>query len=217
MFELFVKVLSLGIASLFSPLMLAMTIILMGSKFHPIKKTICYILGLLIVSIGVIIVGLSVSQITEATKGPDPVQGIIDGVLGILLLAFAIKTLISKDKEHTKRVESSEVHILKLMALGIAVNLSNLDGLTLSFISSKTVGEAAVGASITAILLLINIFFVTLPGTMPLLLYYISPKKSTVILHKIHDFSVKYGPYVIAFVFGLFGIILLNSAWTCFK
>lgn len=212
MLSLLLKVLSLDFASLFSPVMLAISILLMSSKFHFIKKTLFFILGNIVIGIGIITLGYFAGEtITDKTK-PTFASSLFDLGLGLLLLIYAIKTFLGRNKDKPKKVENEDPRFIKLLATGVLVGLSNIDGLILSFTNAKTISEANVPFLFTLILLFSILFFLTLPATLPLILYYFFPKKSEFVLSKIHNFLIKYGPFIVSAVFALFGILLIYKA-----
>lgn len=212
MLALTAKVLSLDFAALFSPVMLAVSVLLISQKFHPIKKTLIFILGNLLVAIGIIALGYCASEAITDKPEPTLFSSLFDLSLGLLLLIYALKTFLGRNKKSKERVESESPRFLKLLLTGLLVGLSNIDGLILSFTNAKVVGEANVNPVFTLILLISIIFFVTLPATLPVILYYLFPKKSQLILSKIHNFLIKYGPYIVSFVFALFGILLIYKS-----
>lgn len=209
---LIAKVLSLDLASLFSPVMLAISVLLMSSKHHNIKKTLIFILGNIIIGVGIIALGYFAGEtITDKTE-PTLFSSLFDLGLGLLLLLYALKTFLGRNKDKKEQVEHENPQFFRLLLTGIAVGLSNIDGLILSFTNAKTVSEANVPFLFTLILLFSILFFLTLPATLPIILYYFFPKKSAFVLSKIHNFLIKYGPYIVSAVFALFGILLIYKA-----
>lgn len=212
MLALIAKVLSLDFAALFSPVMLAISVLLISSKFHPIKKILIFILGNIIIGIGIITLGFFAGEtITDKTE-PTLISSLFDLGLGLLLLLYALKTFLGRNKDKPKKVEDEYPRFIKLLATGVLVGLSNIDGMILSFTNAKTVSEANVPLLFTLTLLLSILFFLTLPATLPLILYYFFPKKSQFVLSKIHNFLIKYGPFIVSAVFAFFGILLISKA-----
>lgn len=212
MLSLLAKVLSLDLASLFSPVMLAISILLMSSKFHPLKKTLIFILGNIIIGIGIITLGYFAGETITDKPEPTLISSLFDLFLGLLLLIYALKTYLGRNKEKPKKVGQENPRFFKLLLTGILVGLSNIDGLILSFTNAKTVSEANVNLIFTLTLLTSMVFFVTLPATLPVILYCFFPKKSQSVLSGIHEFLIKYGPYIVSAVFFAFAVILISKS-----
>ena len=204
---LFLKIIPLDFAATLSPGILALAIVLLGSKNYPKIKTIALFVGILAVGIIIAILGFTLGKAATLNQRPTQLSSVIDLVIGIIFLVFALKILFTKEKRR-KIKEDEGMHFAKWLFVGVIIAATNLDALFLSFTAGKLVGESNVNDLIKLIWLIINIFFFTLPVTLPIFFYLITPKLASRLLSKLNRIVLKYNRFILAAIFIIFGVLL---------
>lgn len=212
MSNLFLTVLPLNLASTLSPGILALAIILLGSKWHSKARTAALLTGTIIVGVIIIILGSALGQLVSAGLKPTATSAIFDTIIGIIFILFGIKTILIKEKKIKPSKADSGKQIFKWFIIGIVISATNFDAVFLSFTAAKEVSESLlVNNASKALLLFLNLFFFVLPSLLPLVLYIVFPKIAAPILNKINKYVLKYGQYIIFTIFIAFGLILIRQ------
>jgi len=210
MTELLVKITPLDIAVvLSSPMILALSIFVLGSKKNPKAHLLAFLFGSLLIGIGVAILGFVLGSSTSTGARQHSAGPFVDIILGALFIVYGLKIIFSKEKKISAKNEEQSPQLFKWFGFGLLISATNLDTVFLSFTASKEVANSAINDLSKWILLAVNIFFFTLPITLPLLLTILFPKISKPILSKMDVFLVKYSRYIVFIIFLLFGIYLL--------
>lgn len=205
---LLLKIIPLDLAATLSPGILALAIVLLGSKNYPKIKTLALFLGILVVGIIIAILGFTLGKNTTNNYQQTQLSAIVDLIVGIIFFILALNIIFSKERK--RRIKDDDnPHIFKWLLIGIIIAATNLDALFLSFTAAKEVGESNINDLMKTILLVINLFFFTLPITLPGFFYLLMPDLASRILTKINQFVLKYSRFVLAFIFIIFGILLL--------
>ena len=205
---LLLKIIPLDLAATLSPGILALAIVLLGSKNYPKIKTLALFLGILVVGIIIAILGFTLGKNTTNNYQQTQLSAIVDLIVGIIFFILALNIIFSKERK--RRIKDDDnPHIFKWLLIGIIIAATNLDALFLSFTADKEVGESNINDLMKTILLVINLFFFTLPITLPGFFYLLMPDLASRILTKINQFVLKYSRFVLAFIFIIFGILLL--------
>ncbi|MCL5432901.1 MAG: GAP family protein [Patescibacteria group bacterium] len=211
-------ILPLDLASTLSPIILAITVVLLSAKSHSKEKIIAFFIGSLIIGIFVTILGYNLGQkALMGDKHSEP-SYMVDLLIGAFFILFAIKSFFSKERKTHPREDESGKKILKWFLFGIIVSITNFDALFLNLTAAK---EVAIAEGITQIvkffLLCMNLFFFTLPITFPILMYLLFPVVANRVLAKVNNFLLKYGKYIIAVLFFIFGLIFLYRGLAIFS
>jgi threonine/homoserine/homoserine lactone efflux protein len=210
MFSTLAKIIPLDLAVVLgSPGILAVVIIVLGSRNHPKAHVLSFLLGAFFTGIGITILGFVLGNSVHTEVKQTLTASIIDIVLGLFLVIYGLKIFFSPERKASPRKEEDALKIFKWFGIGLIVTVTNFDSLFLSFTASKEVGGADIHTLAKWILLIINLFFFVLPITTPLFLKLIFPKIAEPILAKINGFMVKYSRYIVFVMFIIFGIYLL--------
>jgi len=209
MIHLLLKVLPLDLATLLSPGIFAVALVVLGSKHHPRAHTFALFIGSLLVGVIATFCGF-VLGLKSPDTNPSHLTSIVDIVLGVIFLVFALATLLSKpSKNRFQEAGDSGYKILKWIAIGFAITATNLDAVFLSFAAAKEVNGAPIQYIEKLITLIVNLFFFTLPITLPLVVSLIIPRTATIVLGHVNRFIAKYAKYLLFVLFLIFGIYLL--------
>jgi len=210
MIETLLKVMPLYLASTMSPGILALAVILLSKKQNGLIQTLALLVGSLITSIIIIIVGLKLGQTIADPSGKNLIDNIIDLVLAILFLIFGIKSILYKDDDSkTKKLGHDESKKLLLwLGIGFVISITNFDAVIFDLTAAKETGQAIINNFDKFIILLLGVLFFNLPIILPLVLYSIAPKFAQKILTPLNVFLQKYGGYIVGAIFLGFAIYL---------
>ncbi|MBU0671079.1 GAP family protein [Patescibacteria group bacterium] len=200
------QIIPLNLAATLSPGILAVAVILLGSKVKPVSKTIALLIGCSLTSIGLIVFGSFLGQITQPDHaGAAKVAAIVNLLLGGFLIFYGIKLVATKEKNANLKNASSAKY-WKLIMAGILLTVFNFDAVILSFTAAKEVSESMIlDLPVKIICTIFNFLCFTIPVTLPLLLFLVVPKVAQKVLAKINNILTKYGKYIIFVIFMLMG------------
>ncbi len=207
----------MSLASALSPGIFALALVLLGSKKHPKMRVIALFVGLAVIGIITIVIGFYFGQTLPDEEKANLTSSIVDLALGIIFIAFGIKILLSKERQIKESEKSIKHENLKLAAAGFVIGATNFDAILLSFAAAKEVGSSAnIDDPEKLILLLFILFCLTLPITVPFLVYLIIPDIASRILSRINKVVLKYSKYIMFGLFIILGIMLLYQGLSYF-
>lgn len=216
MIELLCKVIPLDFASTLSPGILALSVILLTDKKFGKIHLFYLFLGILMLAIIVNIVGFSIGKIGPSGPEQNLTSASVDIILGIIFIAFGIKVLVSKERAFHSNTAKQGQHIFKWITIGFLISALNFDALFFSLAAAKEVGDSQIESVAKIVLMLLNVFFVTLPATFPLVLYVIFPVVAHRILEKVNKYVLKYSRFILFIIFIIFGLVLLKEGLSFF-
>lgn len=209
MLSLLAKIIPLGIASALSPGILALTVYLLGNK-HSKTRIWAIFIGTIIVAAIVITLGFITGSNATPEGKPSLTSAIVNLFLGGLFIYFSLKNLLKKERGLKKSDEDNNPHFIKWLIIGFLINATNFDAVFLAFTSAKEIGaEADVNILGKIIAVIINVFFFSLPITLPVSIYLLVPKTAKVLLDKLNTFLLRYSRYIVFAMFAIFGVIFL--------
>jgi threonine/homoserine/homoserine lactone efflux protein len=204
--ELLAKIIPLDIAATLSPGILAIALLLLGNKKNPKTKTLVFLLGSLIIGIGITILGVVLAQIASPDQKPTLVSAIIDLVAGLAFIIFGIKVLITKEKKVDKS-KTHELSLWKIFLIGVVITVTNTDADLFNFIAAKeTVSAPDIDIFWKVVFLIMNLSFFVLAITLPLFFYLLFPKLAAKPLAKLNILAMKYSRFIMFVLFAIFGI-----------
>ena len=210
-------ILPLDFASTLSPVIFALAIILLST--HPPQKVnlTAFFIGTLSVGIIATYFGFHIGQEINPDKGKGDLSAIIDIILGVVFLFFAFKSLVTKDKPFKQKKSAQSSKFLKWLSIGFIINATNFDALFLNLTAARIVGRAhTIPLALKYVLLCLNLIFLTLPITLPVVLYLLFPVTASKVLSKINEFLLKYSRYIIAVLFFILGFFFLKNGLVYF-
>jgi len=208
MIQLLIKIIPLGLASALSPGILALVVYMMGKKHGRPRIMAMFFASIIVVAV-IIALGFLTGSNTTRSGEPTTASAIIDLVFGTLFVYFAIKELLNNERKLKESKEDLGPQFMKWLLIGCLINTTNFDAVFLAFTSAKEIGSSAVNVFDKIIAVIINVFFFSLPVTLPVAIYLMMPKAATVVLAKINKFLMRYSKYIIFAMFAIFGIIFL--------
>lgn len=208
MFGILLKIIPLDLASTLSPGILALTLVILGSKNNSIGRVLALFFGALFIGFGINILGFALGQSVHVGVSKTDASAIIDLILGAFLFFYGIKIYFSKEKSISLG-EEKEVQVFRWFLIGLIITVTNFDAVLLSFTAAKEVGTSNILDIKKWILLIVNIFFFTLPITLPLVVKLLFRRFADPILSKLNNFMLKYSRLIIMAMFLIFGVYLL--------
>ena len=213
MFELLIKVIPLGIGSTISPVVFGIALTLLGGKHYPKQRILAYLLGAVITVVILAIVGMLIGSGAVAGAALIP-SASIDILIGFLLIVFGIKSALSKKEEKSDISlghEKPSPQLAKWFLIGFIINITNFDAVMLNITAIKEIFEAGIAPAYEIILAVICDLLFLLPILLPLFVYLIMPNTAEKILSPIGAAAEKYGKYILAAIFFVFGVYLLSK------
>ncbi|MFH2106031.1 MAG: GAP family protein [Candidatus Micrarchaeota archaeon] len=207
MLELFISVLLLGIASMASPGILAISIYLLARNPEKKANIIAFILGGLVIAILLALAGFVVSS---GNYGVIQFQNpqMADFLIGSLMMVFGFYSLFSKEGNVNVKGESKSA-MLKLFLLGVMVNGTNIDAVFLNFTAAKEIAAADISNIYKLVLIAFADMLFIMPALLPLVAFTFMPEKSKPFLDRLNRAVKKYGKLLVCLIFFGFGIYFI--------
>ncbi len=214
MLEGILKALPLDLAATISPVLFGIVVCLLSDQNKPKKRAFLVLLGATIVAIAVSIIGFVAGGTSLKKPSLSPVGGAINLALGALFVIYAFKKLIFPSKPRTQEKRKGQSVWVWFLA-GLVLSVVN-DSFFLIFAAAKEFGALNVNIWDKAIFTLVNIFFFTLPITLPILIELIFPRLAEKVLGSINRFLVNYGDLIIFVLFIIFGFYFIFKGLSVF-
>ncbi|MFA5802101.1 MAG: GAP family protein [Thermoleophilia bacterium] len=201
------EILPLALAATISPSGLLFVTMILSGKDHPKKNSVLFLCGAVLL---LVVLGSAISltyKSAVATAGhPDNTAGILDIVMGILIIVFIGKTVIFGKKDRPARKKKQHRPYLIMGFLYMIINASSL----IPYIAaSKMIAENEIGLGNTIVvftaLILITMFMISFPVMITILL----PEKSERVMAPVKSFMARYGNQIAQGYFFLIAIYLI--------
>lgn len=212
MAHILVSIIPLDIgAILASPMIFALSILLLSQKYYPKVKLAAFFLPAFIVSALVTFLGYNLGQtIVRAPKGMS-LHSTTDIIIALVFFFLALCSWIIKEKKIKVDKDAKGKKFFKWFTIGTLMNVSNWNALFLIMTAGKEIGGLEDASQLTQWLLLsVNVFFYTLPLTFPFMLTTFFPVFAKSILSALGLFLKTYSKIIVAGMFFLLGLIFLN-------
>jgi cadmium resistance protein CadD (predicted permease) len=211
MYQLFLKIIPLALASINSPLMFAIAVFLLTSKDQPFRKIFAFLLGVFVVLAGATFIGYflgngaSIYHQLKVSKWEDL-------IIGIVLILLAARAYFAKNEKNStvkKLGQSLSRSLAGWFAIGFILNLFNFNAVVPYIIEVKETVQANINMFAQILVILFCLIVFALPFLFPVALDLIAPKTAAKILNPLAHWFEKYSKYVVAFFFASFGIYLV--------
>jgi len=208
----------LALGAAVSPVLLTLSILLLSSDFHPRVRVLAYAGGVFIslVVIGVVAVGGSASG-SDGPSHPSTFSAGLDILLGLLLIAVAVKNSVGSPKaaEKKKPVKTAKAEpslaglIVRDGGLGVVLTVTNFSSLVFYLAAAKSTADSHLPAFEQAAAMSLVGFGFMAPIVLPLLATVASPAASKKFLDATNRVVKDYGRYIGAAVALLFAVYLI--------
>lgn len=209
--QVLLTIIPLDFAATLSPGILALTLILLGTKKHALTETFSLLFGNLITAGIIISLAFFMVSITTSQGQPNVIASIIDLLLGLFFIWYGVKVFRTKDHKF-KLKQKKNANVLKWVVIGFIISITNFDAVLLSFTATREVAASSLGVGNKMLLALVNVFFFVLPIILPLSICILFPKIGAIFLTRLNKYVIKYSRYIICIMFLLFGVYFVIRA-----
>ncbi|PKL66883.1 MAG: hypothetical protein CVV28_08400 [Methanobacteriales archaeon HGW-Methanobacteriales-1] len=214
---LLLEIVPIALAAAISPTSFALVIVLLSLSKRPKTGGTGFLAGSFIVILGAALLGMLAAEGFLLTRTePGPLKASIDFILGIIVLYYGIKILLKKnDWFDEKELElplnnkSATSEFFSSMVLAIGLFALNFITTALVFLGGSKIAAAEVGWVGTLISLLVLMAITLSMVALPVLIYFLTPKKADNILSKLNQWIKKNGHYLTAILVLVIGLYFL--------
>lgn len=202
----FIEIIPFALAAAISPLIFTVALLVASQKNNSFLKSMLFLLGAF-VSISAIgsAIFIFLSRVSPARQ-PTREDAVIDLLIGILLIGFAIFQMLSKK---TKNKASNNLSAYKALGMGVIFMALNTSTIIMFLPAAHVASYYSDGVKIE--LLAVMIFFALLPVLIPPTMLVLIKSKTRI--DSIKNIVNTKGQYIVAAVFGLLGIFELIKAF----
>lgn len=202
----FIEIIPFALAAAISPLIFTVALLVASQKNNSFLKSMLFLLGAFvsILAIGSAIF-IFLSRVSPARQ-PTREDAVIDLLIGVLLIGFAIFQMLSKK---TKNKTSNNLSGYKALAMGVIFMALNTSTIIMFLPAAHVASYYSDGVKIE--LLAVMIFFALLPVLIPPVMLVLIKSKTRI--DSIKNIVNTKGQYIVAAVFGLLGIFELIKAF----
>ncbi|VVB67547.1 Sap, sulfolipid-1-addressing protein [Candidatus Norongarragalina meridionalis] len=208
MLELLLKVTALGIASTASPGILAVSLSILASRMESVRRLAALLAGGVL---AVLLIALAGSQAwggsLKFTDALIPYTDLLSMVLGTLFIAVGLYELVHRDAENKQRFAVKK--LWRLFVIGFLINITNFDAVLLNLAAVRQIASAGLGFLLENAYIVYADMFYLAPSLLPLAVYVIAPERAERTLEPIGIAMRKYGRFIVAAVFLVFGALIL--------
>jgi len=209
MYTTLLRIIPLDLAAILSPLLLTLTIFLLGSKKWPRLKAFFFLIGALVIGLGASFLGDQFGQFLDVEGGNINRSAIVDIIFGCVFLSFGFASLFFKARSAAAFAKFSVRSVWIWLPLGFILNFTNFDAIVLIITAAREIEKAGLDSFQRVLLLIINSIFYTLPVLFPLLVFLLLPHRAGRILGKVSSFMVSYSKYIALVLLTSFGLFFL--------
>lgn len=209
--ELLITVLPMNLATIImSPLVLAFSLIALGSTSRSLKKASFLFLGVVVVAIVMVLLGIGIGYIGSNSSQPSLYSAVINLIVGVFFLIYVIK--VALDKNYGIKQDIGEAVSLKgLFILGFVLEITNFGAMLLSFHAAQYVAAANINVAGKLVLWIVNVLCFSLPAWLPILFYIAFKTVAIRAFGKLNQFISKHIRLIVIIVFGIFAILFIKN------
>jgi threonine/homoserine/homoserine lactone efflux protein len=192
--DLLLSLIPYGIAAaIAAPAAAVVAALILGQARRPILGGTAFVSGAVILDAVFAAVILALMEASgQFTSGAD-IDGWIDTILGVIFIGIGVAAVFqtqSPEKEAAQRARIEKLtasRVGKLVVLGVVVQIINSDALAImgGGLKEIAIADVTVGQEVLAVAWLMAL--VLLPYYVPVVMYAVSPRRSTVLLRRFSD------------------------------
>lgn len=206
------EILPFALASAVSPLLLTFSILVLSSPKKGLQKAWMFVLGnaitISIVGSFIILLNLGAKQKVAQPTLVDVAFGFL---AGLLLIIIAIRQFVKKPQPPKQQAKGKD-GLLKYLALGMVLMLSNYSTIIMYFPAATVLSTQFHTTTEKLYGLVAMIMFSLLPSLIGPVITVLMGKHANVVLVPLQKFVSKYGHILVAILFGAIGVFLLFKA-----
>lgn len=216
---LILEILPIALAASISPTSFAMVIVLLSLSKRPKTSGTGFLAGSFLVILLAALLGMLATEGLLLTRGESgPLKSWIDLLLGIILLYYGFKIFLKKNawfEENELELpinnKSPTSEFFSSMFLAMGLFALNFITTALVFLGGSKIAAAGFGWLGMVISLFILIAITLSMVALPVLIYFITPKKADKILSKLNNWIKKNGHYLTAILVIIIGLYFLSN------
>jgi threonine/homoserine/homoserine lactone efflux protein len=192
--DLLLSLIPYGIAAaVAAPAAAVVAALILGQAQRPILGGTAFVSGAVMLDAVFAAVILALMEASgQFTSGAD-IDGWIDTILGVIFIGIGVAAVFqteSPEKEAARRARIEKLtasRVGKLVVLGVVVQIINSDALAImgGGLKEIAIADVTVGEEVVAVAWLM--LFMLLPYYVPIVMYAVSPSRSTVLLRRFSD------------------------------
>jgi putative Ca2+/H+ antiporter (TMEM165/GDT1 family) len=206
MLDLFLKIFPFALASVISPVMLGIMILILGDKEHSKRKVIEFFIGSFLAVMILTLLGYFLGSNISGSGGFH-FSSLVNYIFALLLVILAIRFFFKRKPNNPPKVETQD-RFIRWFLTGLLITIIN-DSAVLYLIQVKEIYQSQVMILPKLIINLVSIFFLLLPALFPLSVYVFVPATASKVIDPVADAMKKYSNYVLATLFLIFGLVYL--------
>ncbi len=213
---LLTQIIPLGLGAAVSPTALMVLILLLSISKRPKVQGLGYYIGAVIMVSIVAVLGIILGVgVTSASNKSDPILAVIDIVLGILLLVLGFREIFKPQKPiinnflGDSKKTSTITQFIKGLSFGFGMFLINFSTTIIILEAGKQIGSSSADIYGKLIVLIVLILITLLVCELPLIIYFLFPKKANNILSHVNKWMQKNGHYLMGIVLVIIGLYLM--------
>ena len=215
MMHTFLQALPFALGGAVSPTMLAVVVVLLASPKQGRLKGFLFFLGALVVSIAFcFLVHFVLKGIAQRhpSRGQLRIDGVIDVVVGVLLVLWAIVRVVHQPKskdDADRQAKHVQLGLAGSFVAGIALMATNFSTLPLYALAIREVGHSKLPEVEQVLELVLITAIVLIPAWLPVVIAVVAPRQSERVLASLRDFLNRHGRMIITALLALIGFYLL--------
>ncbi len=211
MASLLVEILPLAILAAISPVVLMLALALLNSE-RPIAHLTAYASGVVGTTVVLIVAGLVVIHAQQDGYSAGPLGSpAARAVVGFVLIGAALMLIFrapssARSDQLQQRVVEADRPLIEFVAVGVAVMITNASTFIVLIAILHAVASAHIGVPEELVPLAVAVVIASLPATAPLAAAVAGGARLRTRLAKLGDLATRYGRFVMASLFLLFGV-----------
>ncbi|MFA6001518.1 MAG: GAP family protein [Thermoleophilia bacterium] len=200
------EILPLALAATISPTGLLFVTMILTGKDHPKKNSVLFLCGSVIFLIVLsTVISLTYKTTVATASHPSTLSGVIDIVLGLLIIMVIGKAVIFGKKDKPAKKKRHRPYLV----MGFLYMIINASTLIPYIAASKIITQNNIGLGnallVFTVLILITMFMISFPVIITILL----PGKSERVMKPVRSFMSRYGNQIAQAYFFLIAIYLI--------
>lgn len=218
--SLIITILPYAIVAAISPLILATLLETISPRRSPRLSSFSYLLGSIILFLIMAFFGLYIgTSIPTTVLGPIVVGGVIEVVLGSILIIIALKTLFVREGPRERgfiglinslREDNKLSIFIKFFYFGFLTYLASFTTSILVLVAGIIIGLSKAAFPISSVTIIILGLIALLVVEIPFIIYLVVPTRAGDILTPARNWLARYGDYLTTIVYLILGIFFLT-------
>jgi hypothetical protein len=224
--SLLASILPYAIGALFSPLILYTLLTTISPTKSPRLSAFAYLFGSIIIFVILVLFGLYIgSTLSPTILGPITVGGLIEIILGSILVIIGLKNLFVREEAREGGLlgfinslpENNNLSIfLKYFYIGLITLFASFTTAILITIAGVIIGLSNPSAADSAIIIIILGFISLFVLEIAFIFYLLSPSTTEDTLGRFRSWIPLYGDYLTSIVYFLLGVFFLVRGFYSF-